>query len=177
LLDIDGNGSLDQEEYNKGFDIIDKDHSGLIERSEFGVSSRPFFDVLDVNRNGVLDREEYEAGFAIMDIDGDGWISKRVFDNVVYLGLIPNASEEVQNVLAETEARRKQTCTYTAYFGKCNNDFCRKAIDDHYGPDHLCLDPAEAAAAVLVLHKTVGFGVTRNTSQRCMRYCDLMHAV
>ena len=145
LLDIDDNGSLDQEEYNKGFDIIDKDHSGLIERSEFGVSSRLFFDVLDVNRNGSLDREEYKAGFAIMDTDGDGFIKKRDFDNVVYLGLIPNASEQVQKVLA----RQRQTCTYTAYFGKCNNNFCRKAIDDHYGPDHLCLDPAGAEAAVL----------------------------
>jgi hypothetical protein len=37
---------------------------------------------------------------------------------------------------------------YTAFFGKCNNDFCRKAKSDHYGPDHLCWDPAEAAAAV-----------------------------
>jgi len=164
LLDIDGNGSLDQEEYNKGFDIIDKDHSGLIERSEFGVSSRLFFDVLDLNGNGVLNREEYKAGFAIMDIDGDGLIDKRNFNSVVYRGLIPNASEEVkirvedkkQALEAEKEkerklkeARRKQTCTYTAYFGKCNNKFCRKAIDDHYGLDYLCLDPAEAAAAVL----------------------------
>jgi len=153
LLDIDGNGSLDQEEYNKGFDIIDKDHSGLIERSEFGVSSRLFFDVLDVNRNGSLDREEYKAGFAIMDTDGDGFIKKRDFDNVVYLGLIPNASEQVQKVLA----RQRQTCTYTAYFGKCNNHFCRKAIGDHHGPDHLCLDPAKAEAAVLV-HLEAGGG-------------------
>jgi len=173
LLDIDGNGSLDQEEYNKGFDIIDKDHSGLIERSEFGVSSRLFFDVLDLNEDGVLDREEYKAGFAIIkgyssitDIKKEDLIVKKDFDNVVYHGLIPHASEEVkirvedkkQALEAEKEkesklkeARRQQKCTYTAYFGKCNNKFCRKAIDDHYiyGLDFLCLDPAEAAAAVL----------------------------
>jgi hypothetical protein len=48
----------------------------------------------------------------------------------------------------EAEAKRKAACKYTAIFGKCNNGFCRKAKSDHYGPDHLCLDPAEAAAAV-----------------------------
>ena len=37
---------------------------------------------------------------------------------------------------------RRQEAKYTAVFGKCNNKFCRKAKDDHYGPDHLCLDPA-----------------------------------
>ncbi len=163
FLDIDGNGRLDQEEYNKGFDNIDMEHSGLIERSEVGVSSKLFFDVLDVNRNGVLDREEYEAGFAIMDIDGDGLIDKRDFDNVVYHGLIHHASEHVQQVLA----MQRQTCTYTAYFGKCNNHFCRKAIDDHYGPDHLCLDPAKAvggsesppAPKQKVLHKKSASGL------------------
>jgi len=173
LLDIVGNGSLDEEEYNNGFDIIDNHHSGLIERSEFGVSSRLFFDVLDLNEDGVLDREEYEAGFAIIkgyssitDIKKEDLIVKKDFDNVVYDGLIPHASEEVkirvkdkkQALEAEKEkesklkeARRQQKCTYTAYFGKCNNKFCRKAIDDHYiyGLDFLCLDPAEAAAAVL----------------------------
>ena len=138
LLDIDGNGSLDQEEYNKGFDIIDKDHSGLIERSEFGVSSRLFFDVLDLNEDGVLDREEYKAGFAIIkgyssitDIKKDDLIDKREFDNVVNhgripkeLGIRPEVKERVEAVKkalgAEEkerklkEARRKQTCTYTA---------------------------------------------------------------
>jgi hypothetical protein len=173
LLDIVGNGSLDEEEYNNGFDIIDNHHSGLIERSEFGVSSRLFFDVLDLNENGVLDREEYKAGFAIikgyssiMDIKKEDLIVKKDFDNVVYHGLIPHASEvkyltkirfedKKQAVEAEKEkesklkeARRQQECIYTAYFGKCNNKFCRKAIDDHYGLDYLCLDPAEAAAAV-----------------------------
>jgi hypothetical protein len=44
--------------------------------------------------------------------------------------------------------KRRQAKEYTAIFGKCNNTFCRKAKSDHYGPDHLCLDPAEAAAAV-----------------------------
>jgi hypothetical protein len=49
---------------------------------------------------------------------------------------------------AEAEAKRKAACKYTAILGKCNNNFCRKAKSDHYGPDHLCLDPADAAAAV-----------------------------
>jgi ankyrin repeat protein len=53
-----------------------------------------------------------------------------------------------QNNLELEEARRKQACKYTAFFGKCNNEFCRKAKSDHYGADHRCLDPAEAAAAV-----------------------------
>ena len=44
--------------------------------------------------------------------------------------------------------KRRQAKEYTAIFGKCNNTFCRKAKSDHYGPDHLCLVPAEAAAAV-----------------------------
>jgi hypothetical protein len=53
-----------------------------------------------------------------------------------------------QNNLVLEEARRKQACKYTAFFGKCNNEFCRKAKSDHYGADHRCLNPAEAAAAV-----------------------------
>jgi len=53
------------------------------------------------------------------------------------------------------EAKRQQASAYIPYsgsntytFGKCNNEFCRKAKRDHYGPDHRCLDPEEAAAAV-----------------------------
>ena len=46
------------------------------------------------------------------------------------------------------EAKRQQASAYRAFFGKCSNKFCRKAKRDHYGPDHRCLDPEEAAAAV-----------------------------
>ena len=48
----------------------------------------------------------------------------------------------------EGEAKRQQASAYRACLGKCNNKFCRKAKRDHYGPDHRCLDPEEAAAAV-----------------------------
>ena len=51
--------------------------------------------------------------------------------------------QETAREAAEAEAKRKTACKYTAFFGRCNNDFCRKAKSDHYGPHHLCLDPEE----------------------------------
>ena len=48
----------------------------------------------------------------------------------------------------QAEAKCKSACKYTALFCKCNNEFCRKATSDHSGPDHLCLDPVKASAAV-----------------------------
>lgn len=60
------------------------------------------------------------------------------------------------------EAKRKQACTDTASFGKCNiNNVCRKSKHDHCCPDHLCLDLAPVAAAVSDLV------VRRGTAKSC----------
>ena len=72
--------SLPGTEYNKGFAILDKDQNGSLTRSEFGIASKLFFDILDKEGNGKLSRKEYEAGFALMETDRNGKIDKREFN-------------------------------------------------------------------------------------------------
>ncbi len=38
-------------------------------------------------------------------------------------------------------------CTYTATWGKCNREFCRKAKSDHFGTARRCYDPQRVATA------------------------------
>jgi Ca2+-binding EF-hand superfamily protein len=66
---LKSSGRITQKEYNMGFDILDKDHSGFLTRSEVGLESKRLFHVLDQDGDGKISRKEYEAGLSLPDED------------------------------------------------------------------------------------------------------------
>jgi hypothetical protein len=110
-IDIDGNGHIMQtEEYNRGFDILDKDHNGFLTRSEFGIASKLLFNLLDKDGDGKLSRKEYEADFALMDINRDSGckIDKKVESKRDLFAAFPNLYILPTNIEEEIEVESKR---------------------------------------------------------------------
>jgi len=62
----------------------------------------------------------------------------------------------------EQNARREDERKYSAFFGKCNHESCRKAKHEHFGSENQCFDPQVLVAAVKSHHKAVKLLETLN---------------
>jgi hypothetical protein len=60
-----------------------------------------------------------------------------------------DAARAVENALAAQKiAVEMSEYTYTATWGKCNHEFCRKAKSDHFGTARRCYDPQSSSQKV-----------------------------
>jgi Ca2+-binding EF-hand superfamily protein len=105
-VDADGDGAVEVEEWDeaghKVFDSLDKDRGGSLSAAELEAG----FDSLDLNRDGVIDKGE--ADIASLDTDGDGVISRAEWHgDIIQLNLDINGDGSVSR--EEFEAHQRQT--------------------------------------------------------------------
>jgi hypothetical protein len=61
---------------------------------------------------------------------------------------VEDAARAVEHALAaQKSAVEVSEYSYTAAWGKCNNQFCRKAKSEHFGTARRCFDPQRVATA------------------------------
>ncbi len=105
-VDTDADGAVEVEEWNeagaKVFESLDSDRSGSISPAELEAG----FDSLDLNRDGVIDKGE--ADIPSLDTDGDSVISRAEWHgDIIQLNLDINGDGSVSR--AEFEAHQRQT--------------------------------------------------------------------
>jgi hypothetical protein len=80
MLDADSDGRITRPEYEKGFNVLDTNLDGFINREEFfNCACRAPFAKLDKDGDGLISREEWIAGFDFFDSDKDGHITAKEF--------------------------------------------------------------------------------------------------
>jgi len=106
LVDTDADGAVEVEEWNeagsKVFASLDTDHGGSISSTELEAG----FESLDLNRDGIIDKGE--ADIPSLDSDGDSVISRAEWrGDIIQRNLDLDSDGSISR--AEFEAHQRQT--------------------------------------------------------------------